>query len=57
MCRVNLIFSLTKLDNPGWVGDILCLLALSLHGMSKEAILRILQLRGYVDDLEVSILF
>ena len=42
------------IENPGWVGDILCLLALSIHGIKKDSILRILQLRGYTDNLEVT---
>ena len=42
------------LDNPGWVGDVLCLLALSVHGINKEAVMRILELRGYSGELEVT---
>lgn len=39
--------------NPGWIGDTLCLIALSRHGITKEAIMRILKMRGYHGPLRV----
>jgi hypothetical protein len=39
--------------NPGWIGDTLCLIALSTNGISKDAIFRILKVRGYHGDLKV----
>ena len=44
-------------DNCGWVGDTLCLISLAQHGLTKTTILRILNQRGYTNDLEVFCLF
>ncbi|CAF1140264.1 unnamed protein product, partial [Brachionus calyciflorus] len=46
-----------SLDNPGWIGDTLCLIALSLNGITKETLLRILRRRGYDGNLKITELF
>ncbi|CAF0851226.1 unnamed protein product [Brachionus calyciflorus] len=43
-----------SLDNPGWIGDTLCLIAMSLNGITKETILRILRRRGYDGNLKIT---
>lgn len=43
-----------SLDNPGWIGTALCLIALSLNGIDKETILRLLTRLGYVDHLSIT---
>ena len=42
-----------SVSNPGWVGDVLCLIALSPNGIKKTSIFNILHLRGYTGTLEV----
>ena len=41
-------------ENAGWIGDVLCLIALSHHGITKDSIMRILELKGYTGDLRVT---
>jgi hypothetical protein len=43
-----------KKENCGWMGDILCLICVSVHGINKDSIMRILAQKGYVNDLKVN---
>ena len=43
-----------SLENPGWIGITLCLIALSVNGISKETILRLLYKLGYVEHLAIT---
>ena len=36
-------------ENAGWLGDVLCLIAVSTNGIRKDALFRILNLRGFND--------
>ena len=43
-----------SVENPGWMGESLCLIALSPNGITKQSIQSILKMKGYVDSYEVS---
>lgn len=40
-------------ENSGWIGDVLCFMTLSQTGLTKDDLLRLLELRGYKDKLKV----
>jgi len=57
MVRNDAYFPLYLKDNPGWMGDVLCLIALSKHGLGKDSAKRILKLRGYKGKHKVSFVY
>ena len=50
--KFNFVYGI--IENPGWIGETLCLIALSVHGLTKSSILNILRRRGYTNNFEVN---